>query len=135
MPAQLTSRWPEIGPATTKAKDESLLALGEQMKFRLIGQMHAPKSGRMYGSHQASAPGQAPATETGTLESSITVEKIDAATVSVGTDSPYAAALEFGTIHIASRPNFAPIAEEMASESTEALTISLQASIEANAIK
>ena len=134
MPSQLTSRWPEIGPATTKAKDESLLALGEQMKFRLIGQMHAPKSGRMYGSHQASAPGQAPATETGRLESSITVEKIDANTVAVGTDNEYAQVLEFGGAHIAPRQNFAPIGEEMMTESSNTITVSLQSAINQNRI-
>lgn len=135
MSSQLISRWPQLGPATTKAKDDSLLALGKQMKFRLIGQMHGPKSGRMYGSHKASAPGEAPATETERLERSITVEKIDANTVAVGTDNEYAPVLEFGGGRIAPRPNFAPIGEEMTSEATEAITISLQGAIEANAIK
>ena len=88
----------------------------------------------MYGSHQASAPGQAPATETGRLESSITVEKIDANTVAVGTDNEYAQVLEFGGAHIAPRQNFAPIGEEMMTESSNTITVSLQSAINQNRI-
>jgi phage gpG-like protein len=135
MPSQLKSNWPQVGPAVTKAKDETLLKKGDEMKFRLIGQMHGPKSGHVYGSHQASAPGEAPATETSALERSIQVEKVDPNTVAVGTDNEYAQVLEFGGGRIAPRHNFQPVGEEMTSEVTTALVDSTRSAIEANSIK
>lgn len=135
MPSTLISNWPELGIATARAKTESLLAVGEQMQFRLIGQMYGPKSGRMYGSHKASAPGEAPASETTALERSITVEQIDANTIAIGTNSPYAPILEFGGGRIAPRPNFAPVAEQMTAEVTEKLIIAIQAAADSVAIK
>lgn len=137
----LTSRWPQVGSAVTKAKNETLLKQGDVMKFRLIGQMYRSKSGRVYGSHQASAPGEAPASESTELEQSITVEPRDIQSiaaigqVSVGTDSPYAQVLEFGGGRIAPRQNFGPTGEAQAPEVTSALVSSTRSAIENNSIK
>lgn len=69
-----------------------------------------PKTGQVYGAHQASAPGEAPATDTGNLANSIQAQMTGplAAEVSVGAE--YAAALEFGTADgkIAPRPFLEP---------------------------
>jgi len=70
-----------------------------------------PKTGRVYGDHQASAPGQPPATDKGQLVRSITmsVEGTDGEVVGViRASAPYAAALEFGTTKIAPRPYMQP---------------------------
>lgn len=71
------------------------------------------KSGRVYQRrgivHQASAPGEPPAADTGTLHNSITVELHPAslrATVNVSAE--YAAALEFGTERMQPRPFMNP---------------------------
>jgi len=62
-----------------------------------------PKTGREYPRgiksdkvHRASAPGQAPATDTGTLVSSIYIEDRGPNTKAIGSRLPYAYILEFG---------------------------------------
>jgi HK97 gp10 family phage protein len=70
-----------------------------------------PKTGAVYGNHQASAPGQPPATDTGQLVRSITmsVEGTEGEVVGViRASAPYAAMLEFGTSNIAPRPYMQP---------------------------
>lgn len=68
-----------------------------------------PKSGRTYTrrgiTHQASAPGEAPATDTGKLAGSIDIfPNFAALHVTVNAAATYAAALEYGTRHIQPRP-------------------------------
>lgn len=75
--------------------------------LRLIQQ--TPKTGRVYKrrgiTHQASAPGEPPASDTGTLVQNITVQ-IDAQHLSavVNSGAEYADALEFGTTKMEPRP-------------------------------
>lgn len=69
------------------------------------------KSGRMYGRHRASAPGEAPAIDFGTLASSyhvITIDEFHAMVASNDEKAPY---LEHGTRSMAARPHAAPAAE------------------------
>jgi hypothetical protein len=78
-----------------------------------------PKTGRVYKRggvlHQASAPGQAPATDTGRLVNSVYLDdegiQSGRAQVSVGSLLAYARYLEYGTRHIAERPAWTPAAE------------------------
>lgn len=67
-----------------------------------------PKSGRIYGGHQASAPGESPAIDEGDLSNSIRQEKIDEASYRVGSTDEKAPHLEFGTSRIAPRPFLTP---------------------------
>ena len=70
--------------------------------IRLI--LDGPKSGRMYGRHQASAPGEAFASDTGATVRSIRVDHEPgsmSATVRVG---GHGQKMEFGTSKIAPRP-------------------------------
>jgi len=73
-----------------------------------------PATGRVYRKqnptrvHQASAPGQAPQTDTGRLVNSITFDRVGQFTATVGSKLVYAMYLEFGTRHIAQRPFFRP---------------------------
>lgn len=60
--------------------------------------LNTPGRGRVYGKHQASAPGDPPAPDMGTLLRSITHEPIDETTIRVGTNVEYAELLEFGTL-------------------------------------
>jgi HK97 gp10 family phage protein len=76
---------------------------------RLI--LETPKTGVMYGSHQASAPGEPPASETGRLILSfrVTTELDDVRPkVRVSTQSLYAKYLEYGTSRMAARPFMRP---------------------------
>ena len=83
--------------------------------------MQGPKSGRIYErtkgrnlstTHQASAPGQPPATDTGVLASSIYVKKTGRLSGQVGTDKEYGFWLEYGTRSIEPRPWLAPSLDE-----------------------
>jgi hypothetical protein len=71
-----------------------------------------PKTGAVYQrrsvTHQASAPGESPATDTGTLVSSITYRKVDALSAEIESRLGYATMLEFGTQRMAPRPSWTP---------------------------
>ena len=72
----------------------------------------ASHSGRVYGKHKASAPGETPAVDTGVLVNSIKTELVSSsdseAWVQVGTGVEYAEWLEFGTSKMAARPFMRP---------------------------
>lgn len=79
-----------------------------------IGIQRGPKSGRVYRrgniTHQASAPGQYPATDTGRLASSVMIDLPvpGGLTGRVGTNVQYGPMLEFGTSRMAARPWLLP---------------------------
>lgn len=58
--------------------------------------------------HQASAPGEAPATDTGYLANSIGARMIGRTEGEVTVTAEYAAVLELGGVHMAPRPFFVP---------------------------
>jgi len=64
--------------------------------------------------HQASAPDQPPASDTGILAGSIYYKLIGNYSVAVGSRLPYSAHLEFGTMKIKKRPAWLPAAERAA---------------------
>lgn len=68
-----------------------------------------------YRTHQASAPDEAPATDTGRLANSIDFDVVDRFTATVGSKLVYAAALEFGvpSRKLRPRPYFTPAVEAM----------------------
>lgn len=69
--------------------------------------------------HQASAPGQPPAVDTGRLRSSYTWrtgEDIRGVYVEVGTNVVYAPWLEFGTRYMKARPHLRPAIDELTEE-------------------
>lgn len=71
-----------------------------------------PKTGRIYRkymprrTHQASAKGEAPATDTGTLIAGIVIDRADITRgrIIIASTAPYSRALEFGTRKMAPRP-------------------------------
>lgn len=79
------------------------------VKLRIAG---GKSTGRIYrrGSvtHQASAPGEAPASDTGVLLNSIYHERTSPLTAIAGSRLAYAAHLEFGTRNIGRRPAWMP---------------------------
>lgn len=70
--------------------------------------MTGPKSGRLYGTHQASAPGESPATDTGNLAGSIKAKPTGRMEAEVRVTAEYAFELEFGGAHVAARPYMVP---------------------------
>jgi phage gpG-like protein len=68
--------------------------------------------GAKFREHQASAPGEAPAIDTGALRRSVTHKIVKDSwahyRATIGSKLPYAAYLEFGTRHIEPRPAWIP---------------------------
>ncbi len=75
-----------------------------------------PKTGIIYRrrsvEHQASKEGEAPATDRGTLVSSIYFQQTKALVATIGSRLAYAFYLEFGTLDILPRPSWVPAVEK-----------------------
>lgn len=103
----------QVRPAVSRVVRKTAFDLEAEVK----NEMRGPKSGRLYrrGSrtHQASAPGQAPAVDFGQLINSIQVEHVSDTTSKVGTSIEYAMPLEFGSRRVAARPVWRPAIEKL----------------------
>ncbi len=75
-----------------------------------------PKTGRIYRrgkiEHQASAPGEPPATDMGNLVNSIASDRVKPLLHEVTVGAEYGAYLEYGTVRMAPRPFFKPSFDE-----------------------
>lgn len=100
----------QFDEAVDEAVEDTLYAIEREIKTRI---QRGPKSGRVYRrggvTHQASSPGQPPATDIGALVDSVKVNLSDS---SVGSNLAYAAYLEYGTRKMAPRPVWVPVAEQ-----------------------
>lgn len=74
------------------------------IESRLKSSMAEPKSGRRYGDHIASAPGESPAVDSSNLIGSITQIFPSTLEAKIGTPVAYALPLEEGTSRMAARP-------------------------------
>lgn len=89
--------------------------------------MQGPKTGRIYEkynprrTHRASAPGQAPASDTGNLVSQIQVKSTNPDEVTVESGANYSKFLEFGTSKILPRPFLFPATERSRSKIQQAV--------------
>jgi hypothetical protein len=108
----------EIGASMAREIDEVCESTALDIQARAqMAIMNPPKSGRIYRrgnvAHQASAPGEAPATDTGNLVNSAYTKKLGQADYETGFTAEYAAHLEFGApnAHIAPRPYLRPAVE------------------------
>ena len=92
--------------------------------------MAEPKHGRRYGYHVASAPGEAPAIDTGELAASVRELGSAASPLEVwveyGSDVPQAAFTELGTSRMAPRPWLRRISNEKRGEALTAFTAYLR---------
>jgi len=94
-----------------------------------------PGSGETYTrggvSHTASAPGQPPAVDTGTLRGSIQVEEpVTPTQAIIATHTDYAEFLEFGTSRMAARPYMRPALDENEGEIIGAVEATVAAFVE-----
>lgn len=109
------NRFPEIARQLRREASAAVRAECFEIEADIKAQMSGTKSGRIYGAHQASAPGEAPAVDEGALIGSVMTEASPGSTSGyVYTDKDYALHLEFGTVHIAPRPAWIPAAERAA---------------------
>ena len=104
------NRFPEIIRALPREAgeivEETVLDIETQIK---VG-MASSHNGEWYGSHQASAPGEMPAIDTGALAASIQTD-VQRTKGTVYTNSEYAEFLEYGTVNMEARPYMTPAAE------------------------
>lgn len=107
----------KYGAQADAALAQIVMATAQNVRTHAIRAIQGgPKTGKEYRkyapkrNHRASAPGQAPATDTGRLASSI-VADITGLTAEVSADVQYAAPLEFGTVNMEPRPFLEPALE------------------------
>lgn len=107
------NRLPSMSPALRARVRQVCMETGYEVQRIVLAGMADPKSGHWYGDHQASAPGEMPAIDTGALAASIEVAP-DGDGALVATDKDYAPPLEFGApaANLLPRPFFGPAAEQ-----------------------
>ena len=100
--------------AVSDAVAETAFTIQQRVKLAIA---RGPNSGRIYQksnprrTHQASAPGEAPASDTGTLAASVYAD-IHGMAATIGSRLAYAHYLEFGTRRMAPRPVWVRTATE-----------------------
>jgi HK97 gp10 family phage protein len=118
------------GQRAEVAVDQAVQATGLEVLSDIKKRIQrGPKTGRAYlrgtVSHRASAPGEAPATDTGTLVSSIGYRKVSLMTAEVESRLDYATFLEFGTVNMDPRPSWTPAVEEAGPKLQQRVTAAL----------
>lgn len=117
---QLAAALRAYGAEAKRHVDDAVNATGLELRGDIVkAYQRGPASGVTYEkynprrTHTASAPGQAPATDTGRLASSVTFTREGPMSATVGSTVVYAAMLEFGTSRIDPRPSWVPAVEAM----------------------
>ena len=115
---QLAAALRAYGAKAEKHVGDAVNATGLELRGEIVkAYQRGPASGVTYEksnpnrTHTASAPGEAPATDTGRLASSVNYKREGAMSATVGSNIVYAAMLEFGTSRIAPRPAWVPATE------------------------
>jgi HK97 gp10 family phage protein len=112
----------EVTPQAAQQIGDQAGPILRAMAAGVVGEMKRlmslPKSGRAYrrgrrAIHVASAPGEAPAIDTGNLAGSINFGMQSPTMAEVTVNAEYAAYLEFGTIRMAARPYVEPALEKV----------------------
>lgn len=102
-----------LADAVDEVAEDAALNINTDVVQAII---QGPKTGRIYKRggvfHQASAPGQAPASDTGALVASIQTNKVGDGVYEVSSRMKYAEYLEFGTRKMAPRPAWVPAVEK-----------------------
>jgi hypothetical protein len=125
--AQLGQALRALGRAVERYVEDAINATGLELRTSIMRKYQGgSKTGRMYGVHQASAPGEAPATDTGRLASSVQFRRTGRMEAEVFTDVVYGAMLEWGTRHIAQRPAWRPAAMEIQPKHIERLETAIR---------
>lgn len=107
----------KYGNSVVKEISKQILIGSTQVRNDAISSIaQGSKSGRVYKrgnvTHKASAPGEAPATDTGFLVSQINLQMDqDKLGASIDSKAPYSSFLEFGTSKMSARPFLQPALE------------------------
>lgn len=114
---ELSAALKKLGPEVTEKLRKLNITIGAKVHRSAVDSIQrGSKTGRTYTrrgiSHHASAPGEAPATDTGRLASSVKMVVDETTTnVAVGTSVGYGKDLEFGTSKMEARPWLFPALE------------------------
>jgi len=117
---------------TEKGLKKALSLIGGEVKReaqKLIKE--GPKTGRMYGSHQASAPGEPPANRTGRLQRSLKYKTRNHREMTIGAYAEYAGYLEAGTRKMKARPFVIKAVTNKVQEAHDIILESIKREIEA----
>ena len=104
------NRFPEIIRALPREAGEIVEETVLDIETNIKVGMASSHNGEWYGSHQASAPGEMPAIDTGALAASIQTD-VQRTKGTVYTNMEYAEFLEYGTSNMEPRPYMTPAAE------------------------
>ena len=122
------------GRERRQAQADGLEAGARVYEAEVKALLQTPGSGETYtrGSvtHVASAPGQPPAIDTGTLINSVQVDEATPVQAIIATHTDYAEYLEFGTSHMAPRPYMRPPLDEHEGEILDAIRSEVAAFVE-----
>lgn len=113
----------EIEPGVIQSMGEQASGIIRAIAFSIEGEMKrsmsTPKRGRLYrrskrgAAHQASAPGEAPAIDSGLLANSIQTAIVSPLLTQVRIGAEYATYLEFGTRRMSPRPYVQPAIDKV----------------------
>jgi HK97 gp10 family phage protein len=120
---RLKTKMDKAAKAAEKSALDAMVRTAYATQANAVRMIHSgPKTGAVYGKHQASAPGEAPASDTGNLARSIKVKfDLKQGWAVVKATAPYAFWLEFGTTRMAPRPFMGPaflMSKDMFAQST-----------------
>jgi HK97 gp10 family phage protein len=107
----VSNRLPALSASMAAEVDRIVRRAALRIEANVKESMALPHSGQLYGGHRASAPGEAPAIDTGALVNSIQTDMDGPAQAVVSTNVDYAVYQEYGTRLMAPRPFFAPATE------------------------
>ena len=103
---------------TKKGLKNALHDIGGEVKREVKKILRTgPRTGRMYGKHQASAPYEPPANRTGRLMRSVKFKVRNYQEMSVGEEASYAGYLEEGTRKMKKRPHLVEAVNRKAQDS------------------
>ena len=109
---QLTTRIPTLKARAERQADEAIRQTAQLVVDHAKASMSGPKSGQLYKRgkkmHRASAPGEAPAVDTGNLVNSFSTARAGRLRYEIDVNAEYAPHLEFGTSRMAARPFLRP---------------------------
>ncbi len=118
--AELNRAMQKLSADAERYVSDAVNATGIELRGDIVKRyQRSAATGRVYQksnpkrTHQASAPGEAPATDTGRLASSVVFSRAGRLAAEVETKVAYGAMLEFGTQNIAMRPAWRPAVEAM----------------------
>lgn len=104
--------WALSGPAVTKLAGAIVYEGADTIRAEAF---RAVSAGSVSGKgHVASAPGEAPMRDTGTLQAGFETQQTGPVTAEFRAEASYSAALEFGTSKMAARPFVRPARDKMA---------------------